>query len=395
MTDTTSAANGAYAVTNLPVASYRVIFDPSCGETSASPYATQWWNNARTFDTATSVVLATPGSSSSAVSAALGVGASISGTVTAPGSAVASGVCVYVWDTSGNGDRMNATTTKAGGAHTVGSLPAGTYAVEFDPTCESGQVSDFSPSWYSGETSFLTATGVPLTTGGVASGIDGSVALATAPVSVTGGPLAAATQGVSYTSNLTVSGGTGPYHWSASGLPSGLGINATTGAISGTPNVSGSFNVAVTVSDSSVPAVAATVSLPLTIAAPAAPVTTTTTVPPPAPRATIAVGAGTLVVSGNAISTNCRTANCRGMLLLEKQLVTVVHHGKKTTKKTTTTIYARGSFHLAKSKAGTVKLALTPAGVKALHSVKAHPQRLLLTATPMGGKNYTKTVSVT
>jgi hypothetical protein len=40
-----------------------------------------------------------------------------------------------------------------------------------------------------------------------------------------------------------------PYTWSATGLPSGLAINPTTGAISGTPNAAGTFPVTVTVTD--------------------------------------------------------------------------------------------------------------------------------------------------
>ena len=50
-----------------------------------------------------------------------------------------------------------------------------------------------------------------------------------------------------YSASLTATGGTAPYTWSASGLPSGLTIN--NGTISGTPTASGTFNVAVTVTD--------------------------------------------------------------------------------------------------------------------------------------------------
>lgn len=52
---------------------------------------------------------------------------------------------------------------------------------------------------------------------------------------------------------VTASGGTAPYTFSATGLPAGLSINASTGAISGTLTAAGAANVTVTVRDSSNP----------------------------------------------------------------------------------------------------------------------------------------------
>jgi hypothetical protein len=51
----------------------------------------------------------------------------------------------------------------------------------------------------------------------------------------------------------TALGGLTPYTWSATGLPSGLSINASTGQITGTPTASGSYLVTVTVTDSTTP----------------------------------------------------------------------------------------------------------------------------------------------
>ncbi|MBB5872715.1 subtilisin family serine protease [Allocatelliglobosispora scoriae] len=49
---------------------------------------------------------------------------------------------------------------------------------------------------------------------------------------------------------LQASGGTSPYTWSASGLPTGLSIGSSTGKVTGTASTAGTYNVTVTVTDS-------------------------------------------------------------------------------------------------------------------------------------------------
>jgi len=61
-----------------------------------------------------------------------------------------------------------------------------------------------------------------------------------------------ATEGVAYSYTVTASGGNSAnYNWSATGLPTGLDINPTTGEISGIPaaNTAGTYTVDVTVDD--------------------------------------------------------------------------------------------------------------------------------------------------
>ena len=71
-------------------------------------------------------------------------------------------------------------------------------------------------------------------------------------LSITTTTLPDATNGTPYTAALLATGGTTPYTWAVSGaLPTGLTLNASTGFISGTPTVVGTFNFVVTVSDSS------------------------------------------------------------------------------------------------------------------------------------------------
>ncbi len=61
--------------------------------------------------------------------------------------------------------------------------------------------------------------------------------------------------GVAYSSALVASGGTPPYQFSISSgsLPGGLTLNRSTGAITGTPTASGTFNITATVTDSTTP----------------------------------------------------------------------------------------------------------------------------------------------
>jgi hypothetical protein len=74
------------------------------------------------------------------------------------------------------------------------------------------------------------------------------------PLTITTSTLANGTTGSSYSQTLQASGGTSPYSWSiVSGLgnlPPGLGLNASSGVISGTPTTAGTYNFTVRVTDS-------------------------------------------------------------------------------------------------------------------------------------------------
>ncbi|MFL6030538.1 MAG: Ig domain-containing protein [Gaiellaceae bacterium] len=62
-------------------------------------------------------------------------------------------------------------------------------------------------------------------------------------------PLPAAKVGGAYAARLTVSGGVRPLKWKATGAPTGLKLNAKTGALSGTPRKAGTYRITVRVTD--------------------------------------------------------------------------------------------------------------------------------------------------
>jgi hypothetical protein len=67
---------------------------------------------------------------------------------------------------------------------------------------------------------------------------------------ITTSSLPGAVRGVAYTAQAQAAGGLAPYGWSATGLPPGLAINASSGRISGTPTgLGGNYVAAVTVTD--------------------------------------------------------------------------------------------------------------------------------------------------
>ncbi|MGQ7374675.1 putative Ig domain-containing protein, partial [Streptococcus suis] len=72
-------------------------------------------------------------------------------------------------------------------------------------------------------------------------------------LALTPATLPAGTVGASYAATLAATGGTPGYTYavSAGALPTGVTLDAKTGALSGTPTASGSFAVTITATDSS------------------------------------------------------------------------------------------------------------------------------------------------
>ena len=88
------------------------------------------------------------------------------------------------------------------------------------------------------------------------------------PLAITGS-LPPATVGAQFAASLNANGGTPPYAWAANGLPDGLNIDPTTGAVTGVPNVGGTATIQITVTDSAIPSPdQVTETFPLIVAGP-------------------------------------------------------------------------------------------------------------------------------
>jgi Putative Ig domain/Bacterial Ig-like domain (group 2) len=181
----------------------------------------------------------------------------------------------------------------SGGSPTVASVsisPASASVVigateQFSATAKDSSgnaISGVTFTWSSSSTATATinssglATAVAAGTSSItasASGITSSASTltVTAPppkLAVSTNLLPGATAGVAYSAALQASGGSAPYTWSASGtLPSGLTLDARTGAISGTPSRTGTSTFTVTVTDAESPAMTATANLSIVVSA--------------------------------------------------------------------------------------------------------------------------------
>jgi hypothetical protein len=168
------------------------------------------------------------------------------GTGYAQGVAVSGGQTPYTWSVSSGlppGLAINATWGSIYGTPTT----VGTFSFTVTATDSS------SPQKTASQTLSLTVTGTTTTP--------------TLSITTTSLNPATATINTGYAAQqaITATGGQTPYSWSASGLPNGMAINSSTGAIFGTPTVAGTFNFTITVTDSSSPQMTASKVLSITV----------------------------------------------------------------------------------------------------------------------------------
>jgi hypothetical protein len=179
-----TSSSGAYSLGGLTPGYYTVQFDvPSaCGpSTPTTRYVTQWWQDA-TSGSAATPILVNEGTATKSIDAALVVGGTISGKVTAGGVAVP-GECVGAEPAASSfSGTQGAAITGTTGTYAITGLPAGNYLVVFSPCTPS--TSQYMTQWYKGQPTPGTAKilsvalgqtvgriNAALTTGGSVSGV--------------------------------------------------------------------------------------------------------------------------------------------------------------------------------------------------------------------------------
>ncbi|MGO9457588.1 MAG: carboxypeptidase regulatory-like domain-containing protein [Acidimicrobiales bacterium] len=151
-------ARGTYEVKGLSTGSFNVEF-ADCN--SSQNYITQWWENATSEETATSVAVTAGSPPVPGIDAALVVGGQISGKVRAKatGSALRT-VCVDAFPVSSGSSGY--ATTNASGTYVIKGLATGSYRVEFLPC---GSSANYVGQWFNDKATETAATTVVATEG--------------------------------------------------------------------------------------------------------------------------------------------------------------------------------------------------------------------------------------
>lgn len=170
---------GRYDLRGMGAGTYHVyIGDPFCGAfNTGRVLAPQWYKNQPSEATATDVTV-TAGASTMGISAKLGAGGTITGTVTHQSQPVA-GECVTAYPVNATPDPLFGATlhpvigvTAGDGSYSLIDLLPGQYHVKFSIGCGD---SGFTTLWWNQASSEASASIVTVTANGVVTGIDASL----------------------------------------------------------------------------------------------------------------------------------------------------------------------------------------------------------------------------
>jgi hypothetical protein len=160
-------AVGSFSIPNLPAGQYVVyVGDPAC---PLGPYdvVPQWYSGKRSRAGATRVTV-TGGAVTSGIDANLALDGSVTGSVTGPGGAPLTGVCVTALGTGA----APVIAVTAGGGYTLGDLTPGRYRVEFSSGC--GAVG-YATQWWKNAGSAAAATVITVAADATVSGISAAL----------------------------------------------------------------------------------------------------------------------------------------------------------------------------------------------------------------------------
>ena len=311
-------------------------------------------------------------------------------TCTSPGDCVAAGSYV---DTNGSTDRLAMAASESGGAWG----PASTVSLPpFNNTTAGGQDASLD-SVTCTSLGNCVAAGTYTDTNG--SGDKQAMVVSSVPtLAVSTSSLPSGVVGSAYSAQLAATGGAGGYTWSvASGaLPAGLSLNATTGAISGTPIASGTFAFTIAVSDPGPPNQQASIALSITVAAPASGGSIVGTGSPGI--ATVKIKRRTVFVTVSCGGTPSQT--CTGTLMLTTLEHFTAHRltaisAKKAKKTTRTVMLGKATYTLTAGAPKTLAITLNGTGKKLLVTYHKLPAKLTLTPTESTTAVAAKTVTIT
>ncbi len=155
----TASRYGTYVLSGLAAGRYKVeLGDPYCSD-GAAGLAGRWYKDAGGSGTAT-LITVRAAKTTGAIDVALPADGTISGSVTGPGSAALTGVCVSAVP-AGRGLNPVATVSSAG-QYQLTDVPPGSYRVEFESGC--GQ-SGLATQWWDAASSSQFATIIHVTAG--------------------------------------------------------------------------------------------------------------------------------------------------------------------------------------------------------------------------------------
>ncbi|WP_190243168.1 carboxypeptidase regulatory-like domain-containing protein [Arthrobacter globiformis] len=156
--------DGSYTVKGLPAGNYKVHFD---AYNSGAP--DQWYADADSFNTATSIPLA-QGQDLTGIDAAMVKGATISGQVTVPAGMDVTSITVQAYASNSTLGFPASTWVSQDGSYRIAGLPAGTYKVQF-----SGNSSGALDQWAANAESEEAASPITLVPGQDVTGVDAAL----------------------------------------------------------------------------------------------------------------------------------------------------------------------------------------------------------------------------